>query len=96
MSAAEESLSGVEAALVQMTGNDRGLVAAAMLYASAYEENPAAVIGMLCVTQGIILQRVSETHAAFMEIHSRVKPVIDDPSIILASVPEPLRAMLGL
>jgi hypothetical protein len=79
-------------ALDTMTGGDAGLTAAAMLYASAYEESPAAVIGMLCVTQGILLERVSELHTTLMQ----VKPFLDDPSALLDSIPAPLRAMLGV
>jgi hypothetical protein len=83
---------GVAEALETMTGGDHALAAAAMLYASAYEENPAAVIGMLCVTQGILLQQVSELHEVLMQI----KPVLDNPSVLLDSIPPSLRAMLGV
>jgi len=90
---------GVEAvgeALETLTGGDPALMQAAMLYATAYENSPAAVIGMLCVTQGIILQRVTEMHEVVMPAMDRIKPIVDDPSVILASLPPTLRAMLGM
>jgi hypothetical protein len=83
-------------ALDRMTGGDPGLAAAAMLYANAYHDAPDAVIGMLCVTQGIILERVSDLHTMMMQI----KPFVDDPetfrAALMENVPEPFRSLLGM
>lgn len=83
-------------ALDRMTGGDPGLAAAAMLYATAFAESPEAVVGMLCVTQGILLERIADLHGVLMQ----VKPYLDDPALInnalLDNLPPAFRAMLGV
>lgn len=61
------------------------LDAIALQYAAAYASDPAMIIGMIAAR----LERLDALYLA-------IEPFINDPSRILANVPPPLRAMLGL
>ncbi len=68
------------------------LVALAEQYANAYDEDPAAFFGMLAAGQHILQSQMGDVHALL----GKVAPVLEDPSVILSSLPPGLRAMLGV
>jgi len=86
-------------ALATMSGGNDAVAQLALLYARAFEDNPAAAFGMLAVTMTMVQQDVSEIHGWVGGVRERVQPFIDDPNLlresVLSSLPPQLRMMLA-
>lgn len=86
-------------ALATMSGGNDAVAQLAMLYAKAYEENPAAAFGMLAVTLTMVQQQTADIHAHVSMVRDKVQPFIDNPELLreslMNSLPPQLQMLFG-
>jgi ribulose kinase len=86
-------------ALATMTNGNEALQQLSLMYARAYEENPAAAFGMLACTLTMVQQQVSDIHGVVGAVREKVQPYIDNPdelqAALFSALPPNLRALFG-
>jgi hypothetical protein len=86
-------------ALATMSGGNDAVAQLAMLYAKAFEENPAAAFGMLAVTLTMVQQQTADIHKHVSMVQEKVQPFIDNPELLreslMNSLPPQLQMLFG-
>lgn len=91
------TVTALQALTVNITGGDVKMMGLADMYAEAYRDDPAATVGLLCVSQQVLLLHIGR----LVDVINKLEPVAEkavglmaDPQAALANVPEPWRTVI--